>query len=64
MVMWTGGDLLAEDQGVLAVSRFKAEHYSAAGDLTLFVESDERQAKEIAQLTGKPVVCPAVGKVF
>lgn len=64
MVMWTGGDLLAEDQGVLAVSRFKAEHYSAAGDLTLFVESDERQAREIAQLAGKAVVCPATGKVF
>ena len=64
MVMWTGGDLLAKDQGVLAVSRYKAAHYQAALELSLFVESDERQAREIAQLTGKQVVCPAVGKVF
>ena len=64
MIMFSGGDLFAEQDGVMAVSRYKAGHYLEARDLTLFVESDERQAREIAQLTGKAVLCPAVEKVF
>ena len=62
--MWKGGDLFAEADNILAVSRYKAQNYSADGDLTLFIESDERQAREIAQLAGKAVLCPAAAKVF
>ena len=64
MIMFPGGDLFAEQDGVMAVSRYKAGHYFEARDLTLFVESDERQASEIARLTGKSVLCPAAAKVF
>lgn len=64
LVMWPGGDLFSETNGILAVSRYKAEQYAAAPRLTLFVESDPRQAQEIARLTGKAVLCPATEQVY
>lgn len=48
---------------VQRVSQFKAEIY-AQSTCKYFAESDERQAREIAGLTGKPVICPAAGRVF
>jgi uncharacterized HAD superfamily protein len=45
------------------VSLLKAQEY-AASSLFLFVESDPRQAPVIADLSGKPVLCPAAGRVF
>lgn len=64
MVMWPGGDLLADHDGVLAVSRYKAKHYAAAAETMLFIESDPLQALEIAELTGKLVLCPIAGRVY
>lgn len=42
---------------------WKATHY-AASDCTLFVESDPAQAKMINEATGRPVLCPRLGKVL
>ena len=36
---------------------FKAEVYRNAEETVLFIESDRRQAAEIARLSGKPVLC-------
>ena len=38
-------------------AKFKAEIYSELKDSFLFVESDDRQAKKISELSGKPCVC-------
>jgi hypothetical protein len=46
-----------------AVVQWKAEQYTNS-PLTLFVESDPRQAESIANFTGKPVLCPTAGRVF
>ena len=45
------------------ISRFKAEHYKRL-KLKLFVESCPIQAKEIRELSGKPVLCPQSGRVI
>lgn len=42
---------------------WKAKHYGES-KCGFFVESDPGQAKEINDRTGKPVICPVVGKVF
>lgn len=46
-----------------AIVRWKAQQYEESS-LLLFVESDPRQAEPIARISGKPVLCPAAGKVF
>lgn len=46
-----------------AIVRWKAQQY-AESSLLVFVESDPRQAEPIALLSGKPVLCPAAGRVF
>jgi hypothetical protein len=61
LVMWPGS--LAERERPLAVSRYKAQHYAASG-LKWFVESCPVQAREIAQLTGRAVICPTTAEVF
>ncbi len=43
---------------------FKAEAYKNRKGTTLFVESEERQAKEIAFLTGKKVLCLATDELY
>jgi hypothetical protein len=45
------------------VAAWKAEQFLATG-LDLFVESDPRQARRIRELTGKRVLCPALGFVL
>jgi hypothetical protein len=45
------------------VAHYKAEHFAASG-LAHFVESSRRQAQLIAELTGKPVICPKAGEVY
>jgi orotate phosphoribosyltransferase len=47
----------------LVIARYKAQHWGPSG-LAYFVESDPIQAKEIARLVGRPVICPAAGEVF
>jgi hypothetical protein len=59
MVMYPGET--PADHAIIA--RYKAEHFAASG-LAYFVESSRRQAKLIAELTGKPVICPKAGEVF
>ena len=43
---------------------FKADAYKKRTETTLFVESEERQAKEIAFLTGKKVLCLATDELY
>jgi hypothetical protein len=45
------------------VAGFKADAYRRSG-ADLFVESDTHLAQEIAELSKKPVLCPAAGKIF
>jgi len=54
---------LAERNRPGEVARFKAAAYQASG-LHLFVESCPQQAREIAELTGRRVLCPAAGRVI
>ncbi len=44
--------------------RFKAEHYKRIKDADIFIESSERQAEEIAELSGKLVFCTDTHKVY
>lgn len=45
------------------IAALKAEHYAASA-CVLFAESDPWQAERIRDLTGRPVLCPAAGRVF
>lgn len=45
-------------------ARFKADAYKERPETTLFVESEERQAKEIAFLSGKEVLCIATDELY
>jgi hypothetical protein len=46
-----------------SIVRLKADAYAASRCAT-FVESDPGQARRIAELSGRPVVCPQAGRVF
>lgn len=46
----------AERRRLAAHGSFKAEHYRTS-DAILFIESENQQARTIAQLAGKPVLC-------
>jgi uncharacterized HAD superfamily protein/hypoxanthine phosphoribosyltransferase len=46
-----------------AIARWKAEHFKRSG-LSLFAESDPTQARLIAEISKKPVLCPAAGRVI
>lgn len=59
--MFPGTD--ADRKKEMAISRHKAKHY-LADDLDWFIESCPIQAKEIAGLTGKRVICPFSSEVF
>lgn len=54
---------LAERNRPMEVSKFKAKVYSET-QYELFIESCPIQAKEIAKLTGRRVLCPDAGRVF
>lgn len=45
------------------IVRWKAQQYRDL-PLAMFVESDPRQAPEIARLAGKPCMCPAAERIF
>lgn len=45
-------------------AKFKAEAYKKRTETTLFVESEDRQAKEIAFLTGKEVLCVTTDELY
>ena len=43
---------------------FKAETYKRLDDCLLFVESNSRQARQIAEKSGKPVICAETDEMF
>ena len=45
-------------------AKFKAEQYKKLTDIQLFIESDKKQAEEIARLTGKLCFCTATDELF
>lgn len=45
-------------------AKFKAEVYKKLSDTVLFVESEPNQAREIALLTGKTVICTSNDEVY
>lgn len=59
--MWPGGDPRERDRA--DVGAWKAGVYKASG-CSLYVESDAGLAWRVAELSGKPVACPAAGRVF
>ena len=64
--MWPGADPAERWQRVGGASNSaarKARLFDQSG-LAIFAESCPSQARDIAGLTGKPVLCPAAGKVF
>lgn len=59
---WRGLHMRPDDaeRGSVAIAQFKARVY-AKSSAPLFVESSEKQARMIYEITGKPVVCPRRG---
>lgn len=61
MIMYQG---TAEDRDAPGeLPRYKAQHFVESG-LDWFVESDPEQAKQIAVIAKKPVICPAAKTVY
>jgi uncharacterized HAD superfamily protein/adenine/guanine phosphoribosyltransferase-like PRPP-binding protein len=54
----------AERRRLKAHAPFKAEVYAAKRESSLFLESDEGQARQISQITGKAVVCTDTMTLF
>lgn len=52
-----------DEEWVQRVASWKGEHY-VQSSLPLFAESEPAQAELIARTAGKPVLCPAAGRVF
>ena len=48
---------------VQTIAAHKARHYKASG-CGFFIESDPDQAELIHEATGKPVICPLVGRIW
>ena len=61
LVMGTWADL--RDRSWEKVVWHKVTAFREAG-LQFFVESCPRQAEAISRETGRPVICPGVGRVF
>jgi len=53
-----------EYRGRFNPAEYKAMIYKQADWATMFIESDQWQAPQIAQMSGKPVFCYANGKVY
>lgn len=65
-LVWNRLEMLPDDADTkipMAYSRHKARHY-AGSNLDWFVESCPIQAKEIAVMTRKVVICPTTSEVF
>ena len=45
-------------------AKFKAEQYKKLADIQLFIESDRKQAEQIAKLTGKLCFCASTDELF
>lgn len=59
LVMWPGDPHPPSSE----VAPWKAKHYAESNCMT-FIESDPGQAQAIAEITGRPVLCPAAGRLF
>lgn len=53
----------AAERNAFGAARWKAEVYKAS-EAPLFIESKPEDAATIAELSGKPVLCPAAGRCF
>jgi uncharacterized HAD superfamily protein len=53
-----------ERQKLAPHASFKASIYGRLTESKLFIESDARQAREIADMTGKPVFCMETNDIF
>lgn len=63
LIMLTG--YTAEERRKLNLhAKFKAEQYKKLTDIQLFIESDRKQAEEIAKLTGKLCFCATTDELF
>lgn len=64
-VQWDRLEMLPDDAPFTweEAAKHKAKHYAGSG-CGFFVESDPMQAEIIQRLSGKPVICPRVEKVF
>ena len=54
----------AQRNSEMSPERFKAKAYSIAHWAELFIESDDKQARRIHELTGKPVFCYSNGRMY
>lgn len=54
----------AERQKLGCHAQFKADVYKRLTDTSIFIESDQKQAKEIATLTGKKVLCVETDEIY
>ena len=55
----------AEERRKLSLhAKFKAEQYKKLKDIQLFIESDRKQAEDIAKLTGKLCFCASTDELF
>ena len=48
----------------ISPEKLKGEYYKTHNNYNLFVESDDRQAKKIAEISNKPVYCVETNKVY
>lgn len=63
LIMLTG--YTAEERRKLNLhAKFKAEQYKKLTDIQLFIESDRKQAEEIAKLAGKLCFCATTDELF
>lgn len=53
-----------EERNKISPSLFKASYYKDHPEYQLFIESDEDQARSIAYLSGKPVLCIKTNKLY
>ena len=54
----------AERQKLGCHAQFKADVYKRLTDASIFIESNQKQAKEIATLTGKKVLCVETDEIY
>lgn len=53
-----------ERNGTMSPERFKAQQYAAANWAWLFIESDDKQARRIHEISNKPVWCYSNGRMY
>lgn len=64
LTMYDAGSYDERARGYASPAHYKAAIYRQRMDAMLFVESCDRQAQEIARLTGRPVYCVETNKLY